>query len=145
VTERLTAEVLAGVAGAGMLALGILGFVPGAVHGYDELSWWGNRSQAELFSVFQVSVLDNLILVALGLAGLVLSARADWARLYLACAGIVCLALCVYRLAIDQNDPANVFPINRADGWLFLGLGLGLLAAATTTAWEATARPAATH
>jgi hypothetical protein len=141
----LTAELVAGIAGAAMLVLGILGFVPGLVRHHGELGWWGNSSHAQLFAVLQVSVLDNLIHVGLGLAGLVLAARADWARLYLACCGVAYLALCVYRLAIDQTDPANVFPIDRADNWLNLGLGLALIVAAMATAWEAAARPAATH
>ena len=48
------------------LLVGILGFIPGITTGYDDLSFAGHHSEAELLGIFQVSVLHNLVHVAFG-------------------------------------------------------------------------------
>ncbi|MFY1680959.1 DUF4383 domain-containing protein [Micromonospora sp. WMMD730] len=110
------------------LLLGVLGFVPGVTTGYDELAFAGHHSGAKLLGVFQVSVLHNLLHLIFGLAGLVLARRLGGARLYLTVGGAVYLALWLYGFAVSRDAPANIVPVNGADSWLHLGLGLGMLA-----------------
>jgi hypothetical protein len=33
----------------------------------------------------------------------------------------------LYGAVIDLRDPANVLPVNTADNWLHLGLGVGMI------------------
>jgi hypothetical protein len=115
-------------AGAGMvfLLVGVLGFMPGVTT--DGLAFAGHESTAELFGVFQVSVLHNLVHIAFGVAGLVLATSARGARIFLVGGGLVYLALFAYGLVVDRE--ADVVPVNAADNWLHLFLGVGLLALA---------------
>ena len=117
-------------AGAGMvfLLVGVLGFMPGVTTGHDGMTFAGHESTAELFGVFQVSVLHNLVHVAFGVAGLVLATSARGARVFLVGGGLVYLALFAYGLVVDHD--ADVVPVNAADNWLHLFLAVGLLALA---------------
>jgi hypothetical protein len=122
------ARTFATLVGAAFLAVGILGFVPGITSNYDDMAFAGKDSGAELLGLFQVSVLHNLVHVAFGVAGLV-AARAGWrvARDYLLAGGVIYLVLWLYGLVIDKGDDANFVPLNRADDWLHLALGLGMI------------------
>ena len=66
--------------------------------------------------------------LALGLAGLAMSRRTDAAVTYLVVGGLAYLGLWVYGLAVDPHGDANVIPLNDADNWLHLGLGVGMVA-----------------
>lgn len=74
---------LARLIGLVFLLIGVLGFIPGITQNFDELDFTGHQSDAELFGIFQVSVLLNAIHIVLGLAGLALSRTAAGARSYL--------------------------------------------------------------
>ena len=67
---RSLAQVGAFVAGAVFLLVGILGFIPGITTNYDEMAFAGTDSQAELFGIFQVSVLHNIVHLLFGVVGL---------------------------------------------------------------------------
>ena len=54
---------------AAFLVIGVLGFVPGVTTHLDQLQWAGHHSGAELFGVFEVSVLHNLMHLAFGVIG----------------------------------------------------------------------------
>jgi hypothetical protein len=60
-------------------------------------------------------------------AGLALTRRADTARLYLIGGGAIYLPLILYGLVIHHGD-ANFVPVNAADNWLHLFLGIGMIA-----------------
>ena len=45
--------------------------------------------------------------------------------------GIIYLALVAYGLLIDADDDANFVPLNDADDWLHLVLGVGMIALGT--------------
>jgi len=95
--------------------------------------------------IFEVSVLHNLVHLLYGIAGLAMAKRADTARNYLVGGGIIYLGLWVYGLVIDKSSAANFVPLNSADNWLHLGLGigmiaLGLLLSRSTSSRTATAR-----
>ena len=47
--------------------------------------------------------------------------------LYLIIGGLVYLALWIYGLAVDHQSDANFVPVNNADNWLHLGLGVGMI------------------
>ena len=143
---RTVAQLGALVFGLGFLLVGIAGFIPGITTNYDELTWAGTDSEAELFGLFQVSVLHNAVHLAFGVLGLWAARAADLARGFLIASGVVYLALFVYGMVIDRQSDANFVPLNAADDWLHLGLGLGMLAvgiaAGGTYARRTTRRPA---
>ncbi|SDD89052.1 DUF4383 domain-containing protein [Streptomyces prasinopilosus] len=110
------------------LLVGVLGFIPGVTTDYGTMEFAAHHSEAKLLGVFQVSVLHNLVHLAFGVAGLALSRTASQARLYLLGGGAVYLVLWLYGLIIDQDSAANFVPLNTADNWLHLFLGLGMIA-----------------
>ncbi|WP_084469051.1 DUF4383 domain-containing protein [Nocardiopsis trehalosi] len=125
---RGPARVLAAVVGAVFLLVGILGFVPGVTTGYDTLRFAGHHSEAALFGVFQVSVLHNIVHLLFGVLGLGAAAvGAGAARAYLFGGGAVYLVLWVYGLVVGHDSAANFVPVNAADNWLHLVLGLGMV------------------
>lgn len=110
-----------------LLAVGILGFVPGATAHLDQIQFLGDASGAMLFGVFQVSILLNLIHVLLGVAGIFASRAGLASVVHLILGGIVLLAICAYGVMILPNTSIDFFAVNGADGWLHLVLGLGML------------------
>ncbi|MCV7302316.1 DUF4383 domain-containing protein [Mycobacterium barrassiae] len=116
------------VVGVVFLAVGVLGFIPGITTNYDQLSFAGHHSEAALLGIFNVSVLHNLVHLAFGIAGVVLARTFNGARMFLIGGGIVYLVLFVYGLVIDHHSAANFVPVNEADNWLHLVLGVGMVA-----------------
>src|SRR6266542_5088540 len=110
-----TAESLAGLVGLGLVILGVMGFIPGLVQHYGQLHWWKNGSGAQLFDVFQTSILDNLVYLGFGAVGLLAAQTAVTARAYLSGGGILSFTLGIYGLLIDRFGNSNVVPVDRAD------------------------------
>lgn len=110
------------------LAVGILGFVPGITAHYDTLTFAEHHSEAKLLGMFQVSILHNIVHLLLGVAGIALARTASTARTYLLGGGAVYLVLWIYGLFIGHDSAANFIPVNSADNWLHLVLGLGMIA-----------------
>ena len=133
--DRSPAQTLAIVFGLAFLGAGILGFIPGITTNYDELSFAGNDSGAELLGLFQVSVLHNLVHLLFGVAGLALARTWEGARTYLLGSGLIYAVLFVYGLLVGSGGGANFVPVNSADDWLHLLLAVGLLGS-----WWAAAR-----
>jgi Domain of unknown function (DUF4383) len=126
--DRSPAQLLTLLIGATFILVGILGFIPGITsHLYGGLDFAGHNSKAELFHVFQVSWLHNIVHIAFGLVGLAFARSAATARLYLIGGGIVYLLLWFYGLLIDQAGGANFVPFNTADNWLHFALGTGMI------------------
>ncbi|MDR6120276.1 hypothetical protein QE370_003460 [Aeromicrobium sp. SORGH_AS981] len=113
--------------GALFLAAGVLGFVPGLTTHLDQLSGSGHHSGAELFGVFQVSVLHNVVHLLFGLLGLAAALRPRLAPAYLVGSGIVYAALTIYGLVIDHGSDSNVVPVDTADTWLHAVLAIAML------------------
>ena len=137
------ARSVAGLFGVAFVVIGVLGFIPGVVSDYGALRWWRTDSGAELFGVFGTSIFHNLLHLGFGVAGLVAARSAGGARAYLTGGGVLYVALGVYGLLIDRFGDANVIPVNRADDWLHLGLGVAMVYAGLAVTVAAT-RPAAT-
>jgi hypothetical protein len=125
---RRPVQVAAVVVSAVFLLVGVLGFVPGITTDYDQLSFAGHGSMAMLLGVFMVSVLHNIVHLLFGIAGLAAARTARGARLYLIAGGAVYLVLWLYGLVIDHGSDANFVPVNTADNWLHLALGVGMIA-----------------
>jgi hypothetical protein len=127
-TRRTPVQAAAALVGAVFLLVGILGFIPGITTNYDSLTAAGHESHAELLGIFQVSVLHNVVHLLFGVAGLAMARTASSARTYLVAGGAVYLVLWLYGLLIDQTSSANFVPVNNADNWLHLLLGIGMVA-----------------
>jgi arginine exporter protein ArgO len=110
------------------LLVGVLGFIPGITTHYDTMKFAAHHSEAKLLGIFQVSILHNLVHLAFGLAGLALSRTASQARMYLLVGGAIYLILWIYGLVIDHDSAANFVPLNTADNWLHLVLGIAMIA-----------------
>jgi len=125
---RSPIELAALVVGATFLLVGVLGFVPGITKNTDAMTFAGPESGAELLGIFQVSVLHNIVHLLFGVLGVAAARAASTARTFLIAGGAVYLVLWLYGMVIDKASDANFVPLNRADDWLHLGLGAGMLA-----------------
>ena len=125
--ERQPIHGFAGAMGLLFLLVGIAGFIPGLTSNYDELELAGPDSGAELFGLFQVSILHNIVHLLFAV-GLIAAARAAWSRAYLLGGGIGYLGVVLYGLLVDNDSDANFLPVNDADTMLHLGLALLMLA-----------------
>src|SRR3712207_1147344 len=126
--ERTLAQTLALVFGIVFLAVGILGFIPGITSNYDEMSFAGSGSDAELLGIFQVSILHNIAHLLFGV-GILLARDHDSARTYLLGGGVIYAVLFIYGLFVGGNDDANFIPMNGADDVLHLILAIAFLGA----------------
>jgi Domain of unknown function (DUF4383) len=104
------------------LTVGLLGFIPGVTTDYGLLQWAGHQPGAKLFGVFAVSGVHNVMHLALGVVGLMLTRSYAEARAYLLGGGLAYLAVWVAGIFIDHSK-ANFGPANGADHWLHFGLG----------------------
>ena len=123
-THMPAVRIAALVVGALFLVVGIAGFIPGLTTHTDMLTWAGHHSGSMLLGVFAVSVLHNVVHLVFGIAGLVASRTDTAARGFLVIAGVIYLVLTLYGLVIDHASTANFVPLNTADNWLHLALGL---------------------
>jgi hypothetical protein len=110
------------------LAVGFLGFIPGVTTNYDELKFVGRNSDAQLFGIFDSSILLNIVHLLSGIAGIALARTIDSARTYLIGAGFVYLVLFVYGAIWHGETGSNWIPVNWADNVLHLALGAGMVA-----------------
>jgi hypothetical protein len=115
------------IVGIVFLLVGILGFIPGVTTNYDQLLFAGHGSGALLLGVFQVSILHNAVHLLFGVAGLAFARSAPASRNYLIWGGVVYLVLWLYGLFVPHDAMANFVPLNDADDWLHLVLGIGMI------------------
>jgi hypothetical protein len=130
--------VIAALAGAAIMLLGLLGFVPGITTDHHDLRFAGSRSGAELFGLFRVSIVHNLVHLALGVAGIALSRKPATAATFLSGAGIASLTL----WAFGVSGGLGWLPVNADDNWLHLILGTGAIWAGYVVAGAGAAAPA---
>ncbi len=124
-----TAQIAAFTVAAVFLVVGVLGFVPGITTDYSSMQFAGHESEALLLGVFQVSILHNLVHLAFGVVGGAMARSHGGARNFLVGGGVVYLLLWIYGLVVDAEATANFVPVNDADNWLHLGLGVLMIAA----------------
>jgi arginine exporter protein ArgO len=126
--HRTTIQTASLAMGAVFLLVGILGFIPGVTSNYSSLGFAGHTSGALLLGIFQVSVLHNIVHLLFGVAGILMARTDVQARNFLLYGGVVYLVLWLYGLLIGHDTPANFVPLNAADNWLHLVLGLVMIA-----------------
>lgn len=126
--RRTAIQSAALVVGIVFLVVGIAGFIPGLTSDYADLGMAGHHSSAMLLGLFQVSVLHNVVHLLFGVAGILAARRWSASRSYLIGGGVVYLVLWLYGLFVEKTSAANFVPLNRADDWLHLLLGLGMVA-----------------
>lgn len=131
--------------GAIFLLVGVLGFIPGITTNYESLGMAGHGSEALLLGIFQVSVLHNLVHLLFGVAGILMARTNAQSRNFLLYGGIVYLALWLYGLLVGHDTPANFVPVNDADNWLHLILGLGMVALAVLLSRNTDRSPSSTR
>lgn len=117
--------------GAVFLLLGLLGFIPGITAELGRLNFAGPESGAMLLGVFQISILHNIVHLVFGVAGLRMARSLRGARRYLLGGGLFYLLLWLYGVLIDLRGSENFMPVNDADNWLHLVLGVGMLGLGT--------------
>jgi hypothetical protein len=105
------------------LLVGILGFIPGITTHYSDLAFAGHDSSAKLLGIFQTSVLHNLIHIAFGV-GILMARTPEGARTYLIGGGVAYLAVWL----IGVIGGLDWLPVNAADNWLHIVLGVGMIA-----------------
>lgn len=110
------ARSLAVAGGAALLLVGVLGFVPGVTTHYGDLQL-GHGSRAQLFGVFRVSILLNLLHAVLGAAALAVPARPRV---------IAVASLALWLLGVLAAGAW--LALDAADNWLHLVLAIVLLA-----------------
>jgi hypothetical protein len=128
------------LAGAAVFVLGVLGFIPGVTANYGTLAFAGHGSEAMLLGVFQVSVLHNLIHLLSGVAGVLMSRRPLPARNFLIGAGVTYMVLWSVGQFLALDSPVNILPVNSADNWLHLFLGMALIGFGLAFSRDAPAR-----
>ena len=109
--------------GRDLVAIGVLGFVPGATTHYGRLGFAGHGSDAKLLGMFQVSILQNLLYILAGVAGLALGRTDRGALRFLTGGGIAFLLLWLAGVV----KAGGWIPTNQSDNWLRLGIGVCLL------------------
>lgn len=99
--------------GGGLLVLGVCGFIPGITSGYDRLTWASERTGAEVFGLFAVSALHNMVHLVTGALGFVMAHSYAAARAYLLGGALVYVVLWSYEFFVD-----------RSVNWLHFGLAV---------------------
>jgi hypothetical protein len=125
--NRPLVQLAATAVAATFLLVAVLGFVPGVTTNYSELSFAGHESEAKLVGLFQVSILHNIVHGLFGVIGLALATSVAGARNFLIGGGIVYLVLTVYGSVIDLDSDVNFVPVNVADNFLHLVLGVAMI------------------
>ncbi|WP_205326088.1 DUF4383 domain-containing protein [Glycomyces sp. YM15] len=124
---RAPVQMIAMVVSLVFILVGVLGFIPGVTSGFDSMSFAGHHSEARLLGVFEVSVLHNLVHLLFGIVGFLMIRSISGAVTYLITGGAIYLVLWLYGMLIDLDSSANFIPVNDADNWLHLGLGIGMV------------------
>lgn len=117
------------------LAIAVAGFIPGLTTRLDRLQWLGHPPEgqvAQLFGVFHTSAAHNLLHLGFGVAGLLLARTFNRARLYLVGGGLIYLGLWMWGTL--EAGPRDVLPLNGADNWLHLGVGVVMMVLGLTLA-----------
>ena len=127
VSTRHPVQLAATVVAAVFLLVGVLGFIPGVTTEYDGMTFAGHESTAMLLGIFHVSILHNIVHLLFGIVGLALARTVSGAGGFLIGGGAVYLVLWIYGLVIDHDSGANFVPLNGADNWLHLFLGIGMV------------------
>jgi len=118
------AAAVARLVAAVLLLVGSFGFIPGVTSHYDDMTFSGHGSGAQLLGIFQVSILLNVVHLVSGIAGLALARARSGPRTFFVIGGLLYVALSI----AGVGNGADWLPVDGADNWLHLGFGLAMLA-----------------
>ena len=90
-----------------LLVVGILGFIPGITTRYGELMFLGPDSHAMFLGVFQVSMLLNIVQLAIGATGRTMARGDMGARNFLMGAGALYIILSIFGLSKSVRRPTS--------------------------------------
>ncbi len=119
------ARLYALVFGAVLTVAGIIGFF------YEPSFATGDDLEREaVFGILDVNGWHNVVHLATGLLGLIAAGSLAASRAYALALGVVYIAVAVWGFILGAPDAfVDAVPINAADNWLHLGIGvLGLIA-----------------
>jgi hypothetical protein len=125
--DRRPVNLAAAAVASVFLLVGVLGFIPGITTGYDGMTFAGHHSTAMLLGLFHISVLHNIVHLLFGVVGLASARSSTGATAFLIAGGAVYLLVWIYGLLVGHDSAANILPVNTADDWLHLFLGLGMV------------------
>jgi Domain of unknown function (DUF4383) len=127
--ERVDIQRAALLFGVVFLLVTLVGFIPGITTNYDDLTTFDGEG-AKIFGIFGVNILENLVHLLYGVAGLV--AASSWAasKNYFIWGGVIYLAVWLYGLlgGSDESSSANFLGLNAAADWLHFVLGVTMIA-----------------
>ncbi|WP_427133416.1 DUF4383 domain-containing protein [Pseudarthrobacter sp. S9] len=113
-----------------LIVVGVLGFIPGITTQYSELRFFGPDSRAMFLNLFQVSMLLNIVQLAIGATGWAMSRDGGMgARNYLMGFGLLYIVLSVYGLIVGVGSAANFLSLNSMDSWTLLVVGIAMIGA----------------
>jgi hypothetical protein len=124
--RRRTTAVQNGATAVGwvFLLFGVMGFIPLFTPGFSGISFAGNDTTAELFGIFEISVLSNLIHLVFGVLGLIMGWMVGASIRYLLIGGVFFGLLGLYGIIVPDSSTADFLPANWPIGLLHLGLGV---------------------
>jgi hypothetical protein len=125
----------AGVVGAALVLVGVVGFFYNATFTSDE------SVRDAVFGVFDVNGWSNVVHILTGVLGLLaFSSGLHAARTYAMVVGVVYLAVAVWGFMVGSGDSIlSIMPVNTEDNILHLLLGVAGVGAALATPAEAPA------
>ncbi len=135
--DRTPVQSVAALVGLVFLLVGILGFIPGITSHYSDLGFAGHDSGAKLLGIFQTSVLHNLVHIVFGV-GILMARTPEGARTYLIGGGTAYLTVWL----IGVIGGLDWLPVNAADNWLHIVLGVGMIALGFVTSRDLSRRTA---
>ncbi|WP_458779254.1 DUF4383 domain-containing protein [Arthrobacter sp. D3-16] len=112
-----------------LMLVGVLGFIPGVTTQYSELMLLGPASHAMFLGLFQVSMLLNIVQLAIGATGWAMSRTEHGARNFLLGAGALYIVLAIFGLIVGVDSAANFLSLNMTDNWAHLALGIVMIVA----------------
>ncbi|WP_350004305.1 DUF4383 domain-containing protein [Pseudarthrobacter sp. WHRI 8279] len=112
-----------------LMLVGVLGFIPGVTTQYSELMFPGPASHAMFLGLFQVSMLLNIVQLAIGATGWAMSRTEHGARNFLLGAGALYIVLAIFGLVVGVDSAANFLALNMMDNWAHLVLGVVMIVA----------------
>ena len=119
--------------GAVLVIAGIIGFFYSA--GFDTGTTGVASDTDDVFGLLGVNGWHNLVHIALGLLALAVAGSPSGARAYCLGVGLLYVVLALWGFIDSDNIILGLLPLNTADDFLHLILGLtGLAAGAATTA-----------
>ncbi len=122
--DRTPVQNAARLVGLAFLVAGVAGFIPGITTNlYDGLEFAGDKGDAAVLGLFEVSVLHNIVHWLFGIAGLALARTQSGARTFLIGGGAIYLLLA----GIQVIGAGDWVPLVGADLWLHLCLGAAML------------------